>query len=46
MQNTSPEKTKAINFDNCFLAELATHRMVMVGYNPDQPGFREEVNVP
>lgn len=46
MQNTSPEKAKAINFDNCFRAELATHREVMVGYNPDEPGFREEVNVP
>lgn len=46
MQNTSPEKAKAINFDNCFLAELATHRVVVVGGNPDQPGFREEVYVP
>lgn len=37
---------KAINLHNYFLAELATHCVVMAGCNPGQPGFREEVNVP
>lgn len=40
------EGRKAINFDNCFLAELATHCVVMVSCRPDQPGVGEEVHVP
>lgn len=40
------EVRQAINFENFFLAGPATHRVVMVGYNPDQPGLGEEVHVP
>ena len=48
MQNTSPEKAvrKAIHFGNCFLAELATHCVVMVGGDLEQPELWEEVNAP